>query len=199
MFLIGLLPLSCSACFFIESKTTSPEMVPPTRGSAPLITNWENALQLDLTEAFHSFLCDKSSLCQVDTKPVSTGTFCPNNPNKHHGKQNHIILKVGFNTQWAMKWLYFLLIFVCLNKSKGNLRGLSFVSRQPCGDQKTTWGSGFFPPTLCVLSVELYLQNHCPGLRISSLWVVSWIFNPQCLTSVGHWNVHIIYMLCVGG
>ena len=33
-------------------KTTSPEMVPPTRGLSPLITNWENALQLDLVEAF---------------------------------------------------------------------------------------------------------------------------------------------------
>jgi hypothetical protein len=35
-----------------KTKTTSPEMVPPTRGLSPLITNWENALQLDLMEAF---------------------------------------------------------------------------------------------------------------------------------------------------
>jgi hypothetical protein len=34
-----------------RTKTTSPEMVPPTRGPFPLITNWENALQLDLVEA----------------------------------------------------------------------------------------------------------------------------------------------------
>jgi hypothetical protein len=27
-------------------------MVPPTRGLSPLITNWENALQMDLMEAF---------------------------------------------------------------------------------------------------------------------------------------------------
>ena len=33
-------------------KTSSPEMAPPTRGPPPLITNWENALQLDLLEAF---------------------------------------------------------------------------------------------------------------------------------------------------
>ena len=52
MFLTGLLPLACSACSLIEPKTTSPEMVPPTRGLSPLITNWENALQLDLMEAF---------------------------------------------------------------------------------------------------------------------------------------------------
>jgi hypothetical protein len=35
-----------------RTKTTSPEMVPPTRGPPRLITNWENALQLDLMEAF---------------------------------------------------------------------------------------------------------------------------------------------------
>jgi hypothetical protein len=52
MLLTGLLPLACSACSLIEPKTTSPEMVPPTRGLSPLITNWENALQLDLMEAF---------------------------------------------------------------------------------------------------------------------------------------------------
>jgi hypothetical protein len=31
--------LACSACSLIEPKTTSPEMVPPTRGLSPLITN----------------------------------------------------------------------------------------------------------------------------------------------------------------
>jgi hypothetical protein len=44
--------LACSACFLIEPKTTNPEMVPPTKGPPPLITNWENALQLDLMKAF---------------------------------------------------------------------------------------------------------------------------------------------------
>jgi hypothetical protein len=34
-----LLPLACSACSLIEPKTASPEMVPPTRGLSPLITN----------------------------------------------------------------------------------------------------------------------------------------------------------------
>jgi hypothetical protein len=53
IFFTGLLSLSCSACSLIDRKTTSPEMVPPTRvGPSPLITNWENALQLDLMEAF---------------------------------------------------------------------------------------------------------------------------------------------------
>jgi hypothetical protein len=31
--------LACSACSLIEPKTTSPEMVPHTRGLSPLITN----------------------------------------------------------------------------------------------------------------------------------------------------------------
>ena len=45
------------------------EMVPPTRGPSPLITNWENALQLDLMEAFPQLkLLSLSQLCQVDTK-----------------------------------------------------------------------------------------------------------------------------------
>jgi hypothetical protein len=35
-----------------RTKTTSPEMAPLTRGPPLLITNRENALQLDLVEAF---------------------------------------------------------------------------------------------------------------------------------------------------
>jgi hypothetical protein len=31
--------LACSAFYLIEPKTTSPEIVPPTRGLSPLITN----------------------------------------------------------------------------------------------------------------------------------------------------------------
>ena len=51
MFLTGLLPLACSACCLIEPKSTSPKVVPPTRGPPLLITNWENVPQLDLMEA----------------------------------------------------------------------------------------------------------------------------------------------------
>jgi hypothetical protein len=36
MLLTGLLPLACSACFLIEPKTTSPEMIPLTKGTTPL-------------------------------------------------------------------------------------------------------------------------------------------------------------------
>jgi hypothetical protein len=55
MLLTGLLPLACSACFLTEPRTTSPGMAPPTVGPPTLITNWENALQLDLIEAFPPF------------------------------------------------------------------------------------------------------------------------------------------------
>jgi hypothetical protein len=80
MLLTGLFPLACSTCFLIESKTTSPGMAPPTIGPPCLITNWENALQLDLMETFcfnwSSFLCDNSSLCQVDTQNQSVQYPC---------------------------------------------------------------------------------------------------------------------------
>jgi hypothetical protein len=39
MFLTGLLPLACSACFLIEPRTTSPGIGPPTMGPPLLITN----------------------------------------------------------------------------------------------------------------------------------------------------------------
>jgi hypothetical protein len=52
MFFTGMLSLACSACFRIKHRTNSPEMVPPKRGLSPLITNLENALQLNLMEAF---------------------------------------------------------------------------------------------------------------------------------------------------
>ena len=50
--LYWLAPLGLLSRLSSRTKTTSPEMVPPTRGPPPLITNWENALQLDLIEAF---------------------------------------------------------------------------------------------------------------------------------------------------
>jgi hypothetical protein len=52
MLFTGLLPLAYSACFLIEPKTTSPGMAPPKMGAPLLSTIWENALQLDLMEAF---------------------------------------------------------------------------------------------------------------------------------------------------
>ena len=75
MFFTCLLPLACSAYSLIESKTTSAEMFPPTRGLSPLITNQENTLQLDLMEAFPQLKLLSLwylQLCQVDTKLAST-------------------------------------------------------------------------------------------------------------------------------
>jgi hypothetical protein len=73
MLLTGLLPLACSACFLVEPKTTSPGIAPPIMAWAlppwSLIEempyswiSWRNFLKGG------SFLCDNSSLCQVDTQ-----------------------------------------------------------------------------------------------------------------------------------
>jgi hypothetical protein len=67
MFFTGLLPLACSACSLIEPKISSPEMVPPTRGLSPLITekmpyswiSWKHFLN------WSSFLCDNSSCVKL--------------------------------------------------------------------------------------------------------------------------------------
>jgi hypothetical protein len=72
MLLTGLLPLSCSACSLIEPKTTSQGRAPPTNGPPhpwSLIEkmpyswiSWRHFLKGG------SFLCDNSSLWQVDTQ-----------------------------------------------------------------------------------------------------------------------------------
>jgi hypothetical protein len=71
LLLTGLLPIACSACFLIEPKTTSPEMVLPVRSPLPwsLIEkmpyswiSWRHFLKGG------SLLCDNSRLCQADTQ-----------------------------------------------------------------------------------------------------------------------------------
>ena len=57
MLLTGLLHLAYSACSFIEHKTTSSGMAPLTIGPPCLITNQENAPQLDLMEVFPQLKC----------------------------------------------------------------------------------------------------------------------------------------------
>jgi hypothetical protein len=52
MFLTGLLPLVCSACSLIEPRLPAQGWYHPQGALPTLITNWENALQLDLMEAF---------------------------------------------------------------------------------------------------------------------------------------------------
>ena len=71
MLFTGLLPLACSACFHIEPKTTSPEMVPHTMG--PLLWSLIEKMSYSWISWRHfpnwsSFLCDNFSLCQVDTQ-----------------------------------------------------------------------------------------------------------------------------------
>ena len=68
MLLTGLLPLACSACFLIEPKTTRPEMVPPTRGPPPLITNWEKCL----TAGSHGGISSTEAPFSVITPAVSS-------------------------------------------------------------------------------------------------------------------------------
>jgi hypothetical protein len=79
--LTGLLPLACSACFFIEPKTTSLGMAPLKMGWGlppwPLIEkipyswiSWKQFLKED------SFLCDNSTLCQNDTQIMSVHMHC---------------------------------------------------------------------------------------------------------------------------
>jgi hypothetical protein len=76
-YLLACFPLPCSVCFLIEPRTTNPGITPPTMGWAlppwSLIEkmpyswiSWRHFLKGG------SFLCDNSSLCQVDTKPAST-------------------------------------------------------------------------------------------------------------------------------
>lgn len=56
---------------------------------------------------------------QMAHRSLGLGTLWPNNSNKEHGRPNHIILRVGFTTQLAVKRLYFLLLLVGLSKSMG--------------------------------------------------------------------------------
>jgi hypothetical protein len=67
MLLTGLILLLCSAFFLIEPKTTSPGIAPPTMGTPYLINNWEKASWRHFLN-WSSFLCDNSSLCQVNTQ-----------------------------------------------------------------------------------------------------------------------------------
>ena len=70
MFFTGLLSLACSACFLIKPKTTSPEMVPPTRGPPPLIWSLIEKMPYSWISWRHflnwsSFLCDNSSCVKL--------------------------------------------------------------------------------------------------------------------------------------
>jgi hypothetical protein len=75
MFLTGLLLLTCSACSLNRTQDYQPRDGSTHKVPSPLITNWENALQLDLIEAFPQMQFLSLwylHLCQVDTKLAST-------------------------------------------------------------------------------------------------------------------------------
>jgi hypothetical protein len=75
-----LAPYGLLNCFLIEPRTTSLEMVPPTMAwflphqslIEKMLYNWISWKQF---LNWGSFLCDDSSLCQIDTKPTSTITY----------------------------------------------------------------------------------------------------------------------------
>jgi hypothetical protein len=70
--LTGLLPLACSACFLIEPRTTSQGIASPTMGPPTLDHYLKKFSYTWISQRYFpkegSFLCDNSSLCQVDTQ-----------------------------------------------------------------------------------------------------------------------------------
>jgi hypothetical protein len=71
MLLIGLVPLVCSDCSLIEPETISPGMAPLTMGWTLLPRSLIEKMPYSWISWRHfleggSFLCDNSSLCQVE-------------------------------------------------------------------------------------------------------------------------------------
>lgn len=75
--LTGLLPIACSACFLMETRTTSPGMSSLTIGWP--LPHWP-LIEKCLTAAYHRGYCvsNDSSLCHVDTQnwPVHLPSTC---------------------------------------------------------------------------------------------------------------------------
>jgi hypothetical protein len=102
MFFTDSLPLACSACSLIEPKTTSPEMVPPTMDWALPARSLIEKMPYSWISWRHflkegSFLCDNSSLCQVDTSQYTHLLFTETllTVNNFWGRKNHSSLKVS--------------------------------------------------------------------------------------------------------
>jgi hypothetical protein len=73
MFLSGLLPLTCSACFFYRTQDFQPRdgtthNAPPPSLIEKIPHSW---ISWKHFPNWSSFLCDNSSLCQVDTQNQS--------------------------------------------------------------------------------------------------------------------------------
>ena len=78
--LTGLLSMACWVCILTEPRTIIPEMVPATMGldPPPLITNWENTLQLISWRHFlnwGSLLSNYSSRCHLSRRVIDASRF----------------------------------------------------------------------------------------------------------------------------
>jgi hypothetical protein len=78
MFFTGLLPLACSACSLIEPRVPAQRWHHPQGDLPP----WSQIQKMPYSwiswrhfPNWSSFLCNNSSLCQVDTKLASTVWF----------------------------------------------------------------------------------------------------------------------------
>jgi hypothetical protein len=78
-FFTGLLPLACSACSLIEPRLPAQRWHHPQGAFPP----WSLIEKMPYSwiswrhfPNWSSFLCDNSSLCQVDTKLASTSSKC---------------------------------------------------------------------------------------------------------------------------
>jgi hypothetical protein len=96
MWLTGLLPLACSACSLIEPRLPAQSWHYP-QGDLPTWSliekmpyNWISWRHFP-NASTSSFLCDNSSLCQVDTKPDSTDV------------QHNPYTQVSGNS-WKIRW-----------------------------------------------------------------------------------------------
>ena len=81
MLLTALLPLACSACFLIEPRTTSLWMAPLPMGWTLPPCSLIEKMPYSWISGRHflrggSFLCENSSLCQVDTQNQSVQPQC---------------------------------------------------------------------------------------------------------------------------
>lgn len=126
---------------------------------------------------------DKLSTKQMSHRSLGSRTPWPNPPKELHGGHNHIFLETVFNTQLAVDCGVFFSYYywLALANQKGIKGALLVCSKHSCGGQKTIYGSGFFSPIMWSLGIVLYLLSHLAGPIISSSWVVSLVFNPQCL------------------
>jgi hypothetical protein len=113
MFLTGLLPQACSACSLIEPRLQAQRWYHPQGDLPPWLLiekmpySW---ISWRYFPNWSSFLCDNSSLCQVDTKLASTICIPYNLSTDFLFKWHHVSVTWTINPNVLMYAL--LLIFV---------------------------------------------------------------------------------------